>query len=119
VETNRRHFPRQKGDTSIQVLFAQENLRDEIDRYSGIAAKIGNQSQDGLYIETDHALSAGSIIRLKIASPENDHPANVCYVHDCQVVWHKKIHDKIPRFGIGVRILRRNVQADVMTSRFL
>ena len=119
METNRRHHPRQKMDTSIQVLFAPCDLRDEQDHYGGISAKIGNQSLDGFYIETDRDLATGSTIRIKMVSPENNHPTNVCYVHDCQVVWHRKFHGRIPRFGIGVRILRQNVQANVLTSRFL
>jgi hypothetical protein len=39
-------------------------------------------------------------------------------MRDAQVIWCKKLHDKTRRFGVGVKILRRVVQADVLTSRF-
>ena len=119
MENNRRHYPRQNREIPIQVLFVPDSLRDELDRDSGISAKIYNKSHDGFYIETDRVLEPGSIIRIKMTSPENDRSATACYVHDCQVVWHEKFRDRISRFGIGVRILRQNVQANVLSSRFL
>jgi len=79
---------------------------------------MGNQSQEGLYIETDRALEPGINVSIKMISPEGDHPENAYYVRDGQVVWYKKFLDKTPRFGVGVKILRRVVQADVVTSRF-
>lgn len=119
METDRRHYSRQNKETPIQVLFAPGSLRDELDRNSGIFAKVCNQSHDGLYIETDRVLEPGSTIRIKMVSQENGRSTNTCYVHDCQVVWHAEFRDRISRFGIGVRILRQNVQANVLSSRFL
>ena len=116
---NRRHYPRQNMEIPIQVLFVPESLRDELDRDSGISAKICNQSHDGFYIETDRVLEPGSIIRIKMTSPENDCSTTACYIHDCRVVWHEKFNEILSRFGIGVKILRQNVQANVLSSRFL
>ena len=118
METNRRQYPRQSNKIPIQVLFASDSPRDDLDRNSGMSAKICNQSHNGLYIETDRALESGSTIRVKMIPPENAPSANACYIHDCQVVWREKFPDRRPQFGIGVRILRRNVQADVLSSRF-
>ena len=119
VDNNRRHYPRQNKEIPIQILFAPSSIRDEFDRDSEISANICNQSHDGFYIESDSALEPGSVIRIKIASPKNDLSSPACYVHDCQVVWHEKFRDRIAWFGIGVRILRQNVQANVLSSRFL
>ena len=55
---------------------------------------------------------------VKMVSPEGDHPENAYYVRYGQVVWYKKFLDKTPRFGVGVKIFRRVVQTDIMTSRF-
>ena len=39
-------------------------------------------------------------------------------MRDGQVIWCNEIDDSISRFGIGVKILRKVVQANVLTSRF-
>ena len=71
METNRRQYPRQSNKIPIQVLFASDSPRDDLDRNSGMSAKICNQSHNGLYIETDRALESGSTIRVKMIPPEN------------------------------------------------
>ena len=118
MRTNRRHTSRQKTEASIQVLFAPDDLRSGQNRCEPIAAKIGNKSQEGLFIETDRTFAAGSIIRVKLVPLDNDRSKSACRVQDCQVVWHRKFDNGTPRFGIGVKILRRYVQADVLTSSF-
>ena len=119
MDNNRRHCPRQNEEIPIQILFPPSSIRDEFDRDSEISAKICNQSHDGFYIESDSALEPGSIIRIKMASPKNDLSSTACYVHDCHVVWQSEYRDRISWFGIGVKILRQNVQANVLSSRFL
>ena len=119
VAIDRRRSPRLKQDASIQVYFTPEDLDDHHLDYKRIPAKIGNLSKEGLYFETDHDVAAGSLIQIRMVSPENNDATDVCYVEDCQVVWHTKLHDQTPLFGIGVKILRRNVQANILTSRFL
>ena len=119
VAINRRHSPRLEQDASVHVYFTPEDLDDNHLNHKRIPAKIGNLSKEGLYLETDHDFVSGSLIQIRMVSPENNHATDVCYVQDCQVVWHKKLHDRTPLFGIGVKILRRNVQANIQTSRFL
>ena len=117
-ETNRRHSPRQNEDTNIQVLLVPDDSRSSKGHCDPIPVRIGNQSQEGLYIETDLALKPGSNVSIKMVSPDGDHPENAYYMRDGQVVWCKKFHHRISRFGVGIKILRRVVQADVLTSRF-
>lgn len=118
VETNRRHSPRQDEDATIQVLVAPDDSRGGQDQCNLIPVKMGNQSREGLYIEIDRAIEPGSNVSIKMVSPEADQPENAYYMRDGQVIWCKKFPDRTPRFGIGVKILRRVVQADVLTSRF-
>ena len=118
VETNRRHSPRQNEDATIQVLLALDDSRGGQDHCGLIPVKMGNQSQEGLYIETDRALEPGSNVSIKMVSPEGDHPENAYYMRDGQVVWCKIFDDRTPRFGVGVKFLRKVVRADVLTSRF-
>ncbi len=118
VATNRRLFPRQHEDAIIQVLSAPRG--DESDRRNIglIPARMCNQSREGLYIETDCALEPGSNISIKMVSPEGNHPENAYHMRDGQVIWCKKIAEHTSRYGVGVKILRKVVQADVRTSRF-
>ena len=118
VKTNRRHSPRQNEDVTIQVLLAPDDSMDSQARYDLIPAKMGNQSQEGLYLETERAFEPGSNVSIKMVSPESEHPESAYHMRDGQVVWCKIFDDKIPRFGVGVKILRKVVQADVLTSRF-
>ena len=118
VETNRRHSPRQNEDTTIQVIYSPEDQRGDRDRLELMPAQICNRSQEGLYVETDQILESGSNIIIKMVAPDCDLPENICYVMDGRVVWHKKIQAGTPRFGVGVKILRRVVQADILTSHF-
>ena len=118
VVSNRRLSPRQNEEATIQVLLTPgvaEGNRKNVDL---IPVKMRNQSRDGLYIETDRALEPGSNVSMKMVSPEGVHPENAYYMRDCQVVWCKKLDDSISRFGVGVKILRKVVQVDVLTSRF-
>jgi hypothetical protein len=120
VATNRRHSPRRKDEAAIQVLLAPEGSGSSQGNGDLIPARMGNQSREGIYIEIDQALEPGLNLSIKVDSPEGKavHPGNAYYLRDGQVVWCKKFPGRTPRFGVGVKILRRVVQADVLTSRF-
>ena len=120
VETNRRHSPRRNEDATIQVSLTAEDSWDSQVNWDLIPVKMRNQSQEGIYIEIDQALEPGSNVSIKMVSPEwkDDHPENAYHMRDGKVVWCRQFHDRPPRFGVGVKILRRVIQADVLTSRF-
>ena len=118
IETNRRGFPRQDEEATIQVLIAPQYSKDRKDGWDFIPVKMCNQSTEGLCIEIDRALHPGSNISLKMVSPEGDHPEDAHYICDGRVIWCQKVNGEISRFGVGIKILRRVVRADVRTSRF-
>jgi hypothetical protein len=119
AESDRRHFPRQNEETAIQVLLApgHSNGREDTS-YDLLPAKLCNQSEEGLYIEIDHTLRPGSTLSIKIASPAGGHPEDAYSMYDGRVIWCKKVNGKTSRFGGGVKIVRKVVRADVLTSRF-
>jgi len=118
AKTNRRHFPRQDEKAIIQLLITPDHSADSNDRHDFIPVKMYNQSEGGLYIEIDRALQPGSNVSLKMVAAKVDHPENVYYMHDGRVIWCKKVDDETSRFGVGVKVLRKVVQAKVLTSRF-
>jgi Tfp pilus assembly protein PilZ len=115
--TNRRHFPRQNKEATIQVLMTPDHFADATDGLDFIPVKMYNQSKNGVYIETDRALEPGSNVSIKMVAPERDHPENAYFMHDGRVMWCKKVDDKTSRFGVGVKILSKFVRAEVLTSR--
>ncbi len=118
TESNRRYFPRQNENVSVQVLLTPDYSRDRKEPYDSIPAKMCNRCDEGLYIEIDRALKPGSNIDIKMV-PTADCSENVYYVKNGRVIWCKKVKDEIPCFGIGVKLLREVVRAGVLTSRFL
>ena len=119
AESDRRHFPRQNEETAIQILLAPGHSNDRKDTsYDLLSAKLCNQSEEGLYIEIDHTLRPGSTLSIKMASAVADHPEDAYAMYDGRVIWCKKVDEKTSRFGGGVKIVRKVVRADVLTSRF-
>ena len=119
AESDRRHFPRQNEETAIQILLAPGHSNDRKDTsYDLRPAKLCNQSEEGLYIEIDHTLRPGSTLSIKMASPVADHSGDAYSMYDGRVMWCKKVDEKTSRFGGGVKIVRKVVRADVLTSRF-
>ena len=118
ANTNRRHFPRQNEEATIQVLISPDHFADLKNGKDFIPVKMYNQSEDGLYIEIDRALRTGSNVSFKMVAPGKDRPENAYFMHDGRVVWCKKVDEKTSRFGVGVKILSKVVQAEVLTSRF-
>ena len=115
---NRRHSPRQRKEATIQILLDSYGPKGHNDSNNLIPAKMVNQSDNGLYIEIDHALQPGSSVRIKMVSPEGYYPEEAHYMRDGRVIRCEKIADATFRFGIGIKILRKVIQARVMTSRF-
>jgi len=119
VETNRRHSPRQNEDATIQLILSAKHASPGRGQSESMPVKMGNHSQEGLYIETRRALEPGSNVRIKMVSPEGEHLENAYFMRDGQVIWCKRVGARRPpRFGVGIKILRKVVQADVLTSRF-
>ena len=118
AESDRRLFPRKYGETAIQVLLAPEHSNGSKDKYDLLPAKLCNQSEEGLYIEIDHTLQPGSTLSIKLASLLENHPEDAYSMYDGRVIWCKKIDEKTSRFGGGVKIVRKVVRADILTTRF-
>ena len=116
TNSDRRHFPRQNEEATIQVLMTPDYFADPKDRRDFIPVKMYNQSEDGLYIEIDRVLQPGSNVTIKMVAPERDHPEDAYFIHDGRVVWCKKVDDKTSCFGVGVKILTKVVRAEVLTS---
>ena len=117
-KNNRRHSPRQRKEATIQVLLASYDPKVRKDNNDLIPAKMVNQSDNGLYIEIDRNLQPGSNVRIKMVSPEEYHPEEAHYMRDGLVIRCEKVADATSRFGIGIKILRKAIQARVLTSRF-
>ena len=117
-ETNRRSFPRRDEKATIQILISGQDSKDRQDGGELIPVKMSNQSQAGLCIETDRTLDCGSNVSLKMVSPEEDHPEDAHYICDGQVVWCKNLNGETDRFGVGIKIIRKVVEAEVLTTRF-
>ncbi len=118
VVTDRRLAPRQDAQAAIQILLIPEGAEGDRNNVDLIPGKICNQSRNGLYLETDRILEPGSNVSIKMISRRAGHPQNAYFMRDGQVIWCKKFDDRMSRFGVGVKILRKVVQADVLTSRF-
>ena len=118
AESNRRHFPRQNAEDTIQVLLMPDDFEGSKDSRDSIPAKMVNQSDNGLYIEIDRDLQPGSNIRIKRAFQEKSCFDEACYVRDGRVIWCEKVDDATSRFGVGIKILRKAIQAHILTSRF-
>ena len=115
---NRRNSPRQRKEDTIQVVLASDDSRSPRDSNDLIPAKICNQSDEGLYIEIDRALMPGSNVRINMVSPEGFHPGEAHSMRDGRVIRCEKIDGATSGFGVGIKILRKVIQARVLTSRF-
>ena len=118
AKTDRRYFPRHHEKATIQILVISEASKDAEKDYDLIPARLYNQSDEGLYFEIDRDLEPGSNVSIRMSAPLEQHPADPYLVCDGLVIWGKKVDRKISRFGVGAKILRKVVQADVLNSRF-
>jgi len=118
AESNRRHFPRLKAEDTLEILLIPDDFEGHKDSYNLIPAKLVNQSDNGFYINIDRELQPGSNVRIKMISPNGYHPEEAHYMRDGRVMRCEKVDDGTARFGIGINILRKVIQARVLTSRF-
>ena len=118
AESNRRHFPRHKAEDTLEVLLLPDDLEGRKDSYDVFPAIMVNQSNTGLYIKIDRELQPGSNVRIKMVSPEGYHPEEAHYMRDGRIIRCEKVTDTTSRFGVGIKILRKVIQARVLTSRF-
>ena len=118
VVTDRRRSPRQTEQAVVQVLQTSGSAGGNRGNLGLLAAKMSNFSRDGIYIETDRAFEPGSNISIKMISSRGDPSEKAYHMRDGQVIWCKQFDGSTSRFGIGIKILRKVVQADVLTSRF-
>jgi hypothetical protein len=118
AEYNRRNFPRENMVDTIQVLHIPDDFEGHEDRCESITGKIANQSDNGLYIEIDRELQPGSNVRIKLAFQEKNAFDEVDYIRDGQVIWCEKVDETTSHYGIGIKILRKTVQAHILTNRF-
>jgi len=116
AESNRRHFPRQKTDDTLQVLLIPDDLKDSKDSCDMIPAKIVNQSDVGLYIEINCDLQPGSNVRIKKDFQEEGCFDEVHYIRDGLVVWCERVNGATPCFGAGISILRKFIRANILIS---
>ena len=115
---NRRNFPRQNAADTIQVLLIPDDFEGRKDSCDLIPAKMVNQSGNGLYIAIDRNLQPGSNVRIKMVSPEGYHPEEAHYMRDGRVIRCEKVDDATSRFGVGIKILRKIVRAQILSNRF-
>jgi len=118
AKSDRRHFPRQNEEATIQVLLAPDPSKGRKDNYDLLPAKLRNQSEGGFYIEIDRSLQPGSTLSIKMTTPSEDHSEDAYYMYDGRVIWCKKFREYTFRYGSGVQIIRKVVRADILTSRF-
>jgi hypothetical protein len=118
AEYNRRHFPRKNMEDTIQVIHIPDDFEGHDDCCEFITGKMVNQSDNGLYIEIDCYLQPGSDVRIKLAFQEKNSFDKVYYIRDGRVIWCKKVDEATSHYGIGIKILRKTVQAHILTNRF-
>ena len=118
VESNQRRFLRENSQATIQVRLIQYNFEGAEESQDLIPAKMINKSHNGLRIELDRHLDIGSKVRIKRALQADSGLDKAYYIHDGLVVWCKKNAEPSTCFGAGIKILRKVIQAEVLTSRF-
>jgi hypothetical protein len=118
AESNRHHFPRQNAEDILQVLLISDDFEGHKDSCDLIPAKMVNQSDNGLYIEIDHDLQPGSNVRIEMVSPQGYYPEEAHHMRDGRVIRCEQVADATSRFGIGIKVLRKVIQARVLTFRF-
>jgi len=116
--SNKRYSPRQHDEAAIEVLALQDYAKYRKHDYDYLPAKMYNSSEDGLYFEIDRAIKPGLNVSVKLATPAAAMPQKAYPVYYGRVAWCKKIGEAKQRFGIGIHILRKVIQAKVESSRF-
>ena len=118
AKSNRRHFPRENLEDTIQVLLIQDDFEGPEDSGDLIPAKMLNQSDNGMYIEVDRDLPPGARLRIKKILQEESCFEEACYIRDGLVIHREELDKAASHFGLGVKILRTVIQGNILTSRF-
>jgi len=117
-KNDRRNSPRQKKEALIQFVPLLHGSKSRRGGNHIIPGKMYNQSDEGLYIEIDCAHMPGSNVRIRIVSPEGYHPEKAYYIIDGRVIRCDKVNDEKSRFGLGIQILRKTIEAHIPESPF-
>ena len=117
-KNDRRHSNRQEKEETVQVLLTPDYCIDLKKKYEQIPAKLVNQSESGLYIETDRVIFAGENVSIMMVSSGEYQPGEAYDMYDGLVLRCEKIDVATSRFGIGIKTLRKVVCARILTSRF-
>ena len=115
---DRRHAPRLGKVAPIQVLLTRDFYRDLKENCEQIPARLVNQSEDGLYIELDRVLTAGTSVSIMMESPKGYQPGETYYMKEGLVLRCVKVDNATSRFGAGIKILRKVVCAPILSNRF-
>jgi len=118
TESNRRKFSRENVDGILQVLLVQDDFEGPEDSWELFPAKMLNQSDNGLFIEIDRDLAPGVMVRIKKILNEESCLDEVCYIRDGRVVRCEVLDKAASHFGVGIKILRKVIQGNILTSRF-
>jgi len=118
TESNRRQFAPENTDGTLQVLLVRSDFEGPEDSGDLIPAKMLDQSDNGLFLEIDRDLVPGAMVRIKKILKEESSFEDVCYIWDGQVIWCEKVYASTERFGVGIKILRKVIQTNILTSRF-
>jgi hypothetical protein len=106
-------------DSGIRVFMVAENFDSPQSEGDNFAAKMVNQSDNGLMIEIDRYLEPGSNVRIKMSSATPRGAEHVYFVRDGRVMWCRRAEGTNFKFAAGIKILRKVVQGNVRTSRFI
>jgi len=117
-DSNRRHFPREDMEDTIQVLLIKDDFEGPEDSGDPIHSKMVNQSDNGLYLEVDRDLVPGGMVRIKKIMEKESFFGEACYIRDGRVTRCEELDDAPSHFGVGIQILRKAIQGHFLTSRF-
>jgi hypothetical protein len=116
--SNRRHFPRKREDAVVQLLIARDPGESQTENIRFIPVKKYNESEEGLYLEVGYALDPGANVCIKMISPDVDSRDEAYRIFYGRVIWCKALDNEKQRFGMGVKIVEKAVQARILSSRF-
>jgi hypothetical protein len=117
--SNRRCFPRETMDSVICVSLVAENFDSPQGEGDNFAATMVNQSDNGLMIEIDRYLEPGSNVRIKMSFATPAAQNTSIFVRDGRVMWCRRAEGANFKFAAGIKILRKVVQGNIRTSRFI
>lgn len=111
-----RQFPRKRNEVIVQILQQRDYSHYRNDKNYFLPVTVFNQSEEGLYFEANRPLNPGTIISIKMITPEESRSKDVYPIHYGRVAWCKQLDDTATLFGIGVRVAEKMVRAKVQFS---